>query len=102
MMQLIFFRQIKMIELIGLNKSFSTITALRNINLFVQEGEIFGIIGKSGDGKSTLLRTINLLERPDSGEVIIDHQNIMTLNEKKLVLAKHKMAMIFQQFNLLN
>ena len=61
-----------MIELIGLSKSFSGKTVLHNIDLFIQEGEIFGIIGKSGAGKSTLLRCINLLERPDVGDVIID------------------------------
>lgn len=91
-----------MIELIGLYKSYNNIAALKDINLFVQEGEIFGIIGKSGAGKSTLLRTINLLERPDQGEVIVDNQVLTQLNDQALRLARHKMAMIFQQFNLLN
>lgn len=91
-----------MIELIGVNKSFANTIALQDINLFIQEGEIFGIIGKSGAGKSTLLRTINLLERPDQGQVIVDHQNITQLNDKGLRQARHKMAMIFQHFNLLN
>ena len=91
-----------MIELIKLNKSFGAAHALSNINLFIQEGEIFGIIGKSGAGKSTLLRSINLLERPDSGEVVVDNQNLMDLSGKKLHQARHKMSMIFQQFNLLN
>ncbi|MDI1352374.1 MAG: ATP-binding cassette domain-containing protein, partial [bacterium] len=59
-----------MIELCGLTKSFSGKMAIKDIELFIQEGEIFGIIGKSGAGKSTLLRCINLLERPDTGEVI--------------------------------
>jgi D-methionine transport system ATP-binding protein len=91
-----------MIELVGLNKSFGNTNALCDINLFIQEGEIFGIIGKSGAGKSTLLRSINLLERPDSGEVIIDNENIVGLHGKNLRLARHKMAMIFQHFNLLS
>lgn len=91
-----------MIELAGLHKSFAGVKALSDINLFIQEGEIFGIIGKSGAGKSTLLRSINLLERPDGGEVIIDNRNIMTLNRSALRQARHKIAMIFQQFNLLN
>ena len=90
-----------MIELIGLNKSFADIPALQDINLFIQEGEIFGIIGKSGAGKSTLLRVINLLERPDSGDVLIDNCDITGLHGKALRMARHKMAMIFQQFNLL-
>ncbi len=91
-----------MIELNGLYKSFSGKPALQDINLFIQEGEIFGIIGKSGAGKSTLLRCMNLLERPDSGEVIIDGQNLMSLSNKDLALSRHKIAMIFQHFNLLN
>lgn len=91
-----------MIELIGLNKTYAGVQALHDINLFIQEGEIFGIIGKSGAGKSTLLRSINLLERPDSGQVIIDHQSLLSLNTQQLRLSRHKMGMIFQQFNLLN
>ena len=91
-----------MIDLIGLTKSFSGKPVLQDINLFIQEGEIFGIIGKSGAGKSTLLRCINLLERPDEGDVVIDGQYLNRLSQKDLALARHKMAMIFQQFNLLN
>src|SRR5690242_20140475 len=91
-----------MIELSGLLKSFSGKPVLRDINLFIQEGEVFGIIGKSGAGKSTLLRCINLLERPDEGDVVIDGQHLTTLSRRDLALARHKMAMIFQHFNLLN
>ncbi|HRD70125.1 MAG TPA: methionine ABC transporter ATP-binding protein [Legionella sp.] len=91
-----------MIELCGLTKSYSGKPALKNVNLFIQEGEIFGIIGKSGAGKSTLLRCINLLERPDSGEVIIDGQSLTDLSGKELATARHKTSMIFQHFNLLN
>lgn len=91
-----------MIELSGITKSFSGKPAIQDIDLFIQEGEIFGIIGKSGAGKSTLLRCINLLERPDCGEVIVDGQNLMTLSRKDLASARHKIAMIFQHFNLLN
>lgn len=91
-----------MIELHNLNKSFSGKAAVKNVNLFIQEGEIFGIIGKSGAGKSTLLRCINLLERPEDGGVLVDNQNLMTLSRKELANARHKIAMIFQHFNLLN
>lgn len=91
-----------MIELNGLIKSFSGKPAVNDVSLFIQEGEIFGIIGRSGAGKSTLLRCINLLERPDEGEVIIDGQNLTTLSRKDLALARHKIAMIFQHFNLLH
>lgn len=91
-----------MIELCGVSKSFLGKPALQEVNLFIQEGEIFGVIGKSGAGKSTLLRSINLLERPDAGSVVVDGQDLMSLSQKKLALARHKMAMIFQHFNLLN
>jgi D-methionine transport system ATP-binding protein len=91
-----------MIELCGLTKSFAGKLALNDINLLIQEGEIFGIIGKSGAGKSTLLRCINLLERPDKGDVIIEGQSLISFSRKELALARHKIAMIFQHFNLLN
>lgn len=91
-----------MIELNGLNKAYADHHVLSNINLFIQEGEIFGIIGRSGAGKSTLLRCINLLERPNSGEIIIDNESITSFSQRKLRIARHKMAMIFQHFNLLN
>lgn len=90
-----------MIELAGVCKHFSGHVALDNVNLFIQEGEIFGIIGKSGAGKSTLLRCMNVLERPDQGSVIVDNQDLLSLSEKELALARHKVAMIFQHFNLL-
>lgn len=91
-----------MIELNQVCKSYNQRKVLKNINLFVQQGEIFGIIGKSGTGKSTLLRTLNLLERPDSGEVIIDGVDITHFSNKKLRNIRHKIATIFQGFNLLN
>ncbi len=91
-----------MIELSGLTKTYAGQVALNNINLFVQESEIFGIIGKSGAGKSTLLRCINLLERPDNGNVFLDGEDITTLSTRDLRRVRHKTAMIFQQFNLIN
>ena len=91
-----------MIELSGLTKSFNDHVALQDVNLFVQQGEIFGIIGKSGAGKSTLLRCVNLLDRPDTGHVLVDGEDITQLNAGDLRYARHKTAMIFQQFNLLN
>lgn len=91
-----------MIELNGLTKSFAGHPALTDINLFIQEGEIFGIIGKSGAGKSTLLRCMNLLEIPDVGDVIIDGLSLTQLPKKQLALARHKISMIFQHYNLLH
>ena len=70
-----------MIELKHLGKIYSSasgsVEALKDVNLTIADGEIFGIIGLSGAGKSTLVRCINLLERPTSGEVLVDGQNIM-------------------------
>ena len=75
--------------------------ALEDINLDIREGEIFGIIGLSGAGKSTLVRCMNLLERPTSGTVIVDGKEMTALSEKELRLARRKITMIFQSFNLL-
>jgi D-methionine transport system ATP-binding protein len=94
-----------MIELININKIFQrnqqTLQVLSNINLSIARGDIIGILGKSGAGKSTLLRIINLLEQPSSGQVIFDGCDLMQQAPAKLRLLRRKMAMIFQQFNLL-
>ena len=75
--------------------------ALEHINLDIYPGEIFGIIGMSGAGKSTLGRCINFLEKPTSGTVIFDGQDLSQLSSKELCTARQSMGMIFQQFNLL-
>lgn len=90
-----------MIELRGLYKTYDNHCALDNVDIWVQEGEIFGIIGRSGAGKSTLLRCVNALERPDQGQVLVDQQDIAQLRGTALQQARHKTAMVFQQFNLL-
>jgi len=78
------------------------IQALLNITLHIRKGDIFGIIGYSGSGKSTLVRTINLLERPTSGNVYLSGQNIVSLSEQELIPLRRKIGMIFQHFNLLS
>lgn len=94
-----------MIELKNISKTYqgkkSETKALRDINLTIEDHEIFGIIGFSGAGKSTLVRCINLLERPTSGDVIVNGQNLCELKTKELNEARKKIGMIFQQFNLL-
>ena len=77
------------------------VRALEDISLDIRAGEIFGIIGLSGAGKSTLVRCMNLLERPTSGSVIVDGRDMTALPEKELRLARRKITMIFQSFNLL-
>ncbi len=95
-----------MIEIKQLCKSFpmpdgSQLQALDNINLTINDGEIFGIIGLSGAGKSTLVRCINLLERPTSGQVLLDGKDLTAMGPKELRKARQGMSMIFQGFNLL-
>ena len=94
-----------MIELIDVNKTFTlknmNVEACKNINLTINDGDIFGIIGFSGAGKSTLVRCINLLERPTSGQVLIDGVDITTLKESELREVRKKIGMIFQHFNLM-
>ena len=78
------------------------VVALRDIQLDVTPGSIFGIIGRSGAGKSSLLRTINRLEKPSQGRVWIDDQDLSTLSESALVALRREVGMIFQHFNLLS
>ncbi|WP_318512568.1 methionine ABC transporter ATP-binding protein MetN [Photobacterium leiognathi] len=95
-----------MIEIKQLNKVFyqgdKAINALSDINLTIQQGTIFGVIGSSGAGKSTLIRCVNLLERPSNGQVIVDGVDLTALSNQKLTLARRKIGMIFQHFNLLS
>jgi len=76
--------------------------ALRGVDLRVQRGEVFGVIGRSGAGKSSLVRTINLLNRPDQGRVWVDGQDLTALNAAGLRRARHGIGMVFQHFNLLS
>jgi len=75
---------------------------IKGINLTILPGEIFGIIGRSGAGKSTLLRCINRLEKPTTGNVIVDQKNITLMEDNELRMARRNIGMIFQHFNLLS
>ena len=94
-----------MIELQHLTKRFATqggtVVALNDINLTIQDGDIYGIIGMSGAGKSTLVRCINMLERPDEGTVAVNEHRMEALTPAQLRAARREITMIFQQFNLL-
>ena len=94
-----------MIEIKNLCKTFTledeNVEALKDVNITIADGKIFGIIGMSGAGKSTLVRCINMLERPTSGNVLIDGTDIGALNEKELRKVRRDVTMIFQGFNLL-
>ncbi|MDD4334050.1 MAG: methionine ABC transporter ATP-binding protein [Desulfotomaculaceae bacterium] len=95
-----------MIEIKNLSKIYfasgQEILALDDVSLTVQKGEIFGIIGLSGAGKSTLIRCINMLEKPTRGSITVDGRDITLLGQQELRLARQKIGMIFQQFNLLS
>ena len=94
-----------LIELKDVCKEFTqddlVIRALNNINLSIEENDIYGIIGMSGAGKSTLVRCLNYLEKPTSGTVIIDGEKLGALTERELREKRGSIAMIFQHFNLL-
>lgn len=95
-----------MIELIDISKTFTLdnkeVHAVKDVSVTIEEGEIFGVIGYSGAGKSTLVRCINMLERPTSGQVVIDNVDLTTLEERHLRRQRQNIGMIFQQFNLLS
>ena len=95
-----------LIELNHLTKTFKgktqTVDALKDINLHIEQGDIFGIIGMSGAGKSTLVRCINFLEQPTSGSVVIDGKDLASLSPKELRQLRQQVSMIFQHFNLLS
>lgn len=76
--------------------------ALKNINLHIQAGEVFGIIGRSGAGKSSLVRCMNLLNRPASGKMIVNGRDLLQLSDAQLRQARQEIGMVFQHFNLLS
>lgn len=75
---------------------------LKNIDLTIEDGDIYGIVGLSGAGKSTLVRCINLLERPTSGAVYLNGEDVTKVSSSRLRVLRRRVAMIFQQFNLLS
>lgn len=92
-----------MIILENINKIYSNgLHAVKNVNLKIDKGDIFGIIGFSGAGKSSLIRLINRLEEPTSGKIIINNEDILSLSKDELLKRRKKIGMIFQHFNLLS
>ncbi|WP_181349556.1 methionine ABC transporter ATP-binding protein [Thalassobacillus sp. CUG 92003] len=94
-----------MISINNLSKVFQTkdqqVQAVDQLDLSITKGEIFGVIGYSGAGKSTFIRLLNRLEDPSDGRVTIDDQEITSLHKRELRMARQEMGMIFQHFNLL-
>lgn len=95
-----------MIKVTNLYKSYKNQGKVQNVlndvSFTVDAGQVFGIIGKSGAGKSTLIKCLNLLERPDSGSVVIDGVDLTTISAKDLRLQRQQIGVIFQHFNLLS
>ena len=88
-----------MISVKNLKKVFDGNEALKGVSVEINKGDVMCVIGPSGSGKSTFLRCLNLLERPDGGQVIFEGDDLM---DKHINLNQHrqKMGMVFQQFNL--
>jgi D-methionine transport system ATP-binding protein len=95
-----------MIRLEGIHQTYpganGPVEALRGIDLHVPKGEVFGVIGRSGAGKSSLVRTINLLNRPSAGRVTVAGQDLTSLSLPSLRTARRGIGMVFQHFNLLS
>ena len=85
----------------GLEKSFGALKVLKGIDLDVQRGEVVCIIGASGSGKSTLLRCLNLLEEPESGQILFNGEDLTDI-DTDLDSLRQKIGMVFQSFNLFN
>jgi D-methionine transport system ATP-binding protein len=90
-----------MIVLKEISKSYGAVTAVKRVDLAIPSGCIYGIIGRSGAGKSSLLRVMSLLEAPDTGEVYYNDERVDGLRGMPLLERRRKMGMIFQNFNLL-
>lgn len=101
MMELVKNEVENMIELTGVNKSFKEIQVLKDINLTIQDNEVFGLVGPSGVGKSTLLNCLIGLETYQSGSISIDGVKLETLSDLQLRQFRKNMGMIFQNFSLI-
>ena len=88
-----------MISVKNLRKSFNGLQVLQGISTEINRGDVVCVIGPSGSGKSTFLRCLNMLEKPDSGEIIFSGEDL-TSPKTNLNLHRQKMGMVFQQFNL--
>ena len=88
----------EIIKTVNLHKSFGDLHVLQGVNQTIHKGEVISVIGPSGGGKSTFLRCLNLLEKPEEGQIIFNGEEI---TGKKVDIDKHrqKMGMVFQQFN---
>lgn len=84
-----------MIQVTNLYKNFGELKVLENINLHIKKGEIYGLIGRSGVGKSTLLRCINGLESYDAGSMLVNGREVKAMNQKELLAFRKNIGFIF-------
>lgn len=89
-----------MIDVKHLSKSFGEVEVLKDINETIDKGEKVVIVGPSGSGKSTFLRCLNLMEKPTSGDIFFEGENITQANEHEMNKLRQRMGMVFQHFNL--
>ena len=91
-----------MIDIKGITKSFGSLQVLKGIDLHIGKGEVVSIVGPSGAGKTTLLQIIGTLDKPDSGQIIIDGTDVSRLNRKKLSeFRNQRIGFVFQFHQLL-
>src|SRR3989304_9407528 len=85
----------------SVTKSYGEVNAVKNINLRIKKGEFLAIMGPSGSGKSTLLNLIGCLDKPTTGKIIIDGENVTSVNSRKITeIRREKIGLVFQQFHL--
>ena len=91
-----------MISIKNLTKEFSGQKVLDGIDIDIEKGEVVALVGASGAGKSTILRSLNYLEQPDSGTITIDDFKVdfETITKEQILTLRRKLSMVFQQFNL--
>jgi L-cystine transport system ATP-binding protein len=91
-----------MLKISGLKKSFHKNEVLRGVDAHIDRGEVVGVIGPSGGGKSTFLRCLNFLETPDAGQLTFDDEtfDMARLSKRETLTIRRRTAMVFQQFNL--
>ena len=90
----------QLIKINNVHKNFGHLQVLKGVSFNVDKNDVVCLIGASGSGKSTMLRCINLLEVADSGEIIVDNEDILKI--KDINHYRQKVGMVFQQFNLFN
>ncbi len=91
-----------MIQVIDIHKSYGSLHVLKGVNFTVEKGEIVSIVGKSGAGKSTLLHILGTLDRPDSGKLLLNNEEVFQLNTKKLAAFRNRhIGFVFQFHHLL-